>query len=242
MNPLYVHTEDVHNTRAAEIVLPVLFKYVQPKSVIDVGCGIGTWLKVFNDLGVSDFVGVDGDYVDRSMMQIEEGKFIAHDLTKPLKLDRTFDLAISLEVAEHLPESAADVFVETLTEHSKIILFSAAIPGQGGQNHLNEQWPSYWQDKFRVYGYEYYDMIRPEVWINKEVDVWYRQNIFLLFHESLNKSYLPYKGDNLIHPEYWREVQNLRQAVLNWKKGDVGVENTLKAFQVALSKKLKNLI
>jgi 2-polyprenyl-3-methyl-5-hydroxy-6-metoxy-1,4-benzoquinol methylase len=65
-------------------------------------------------------------------------------LIQPLDLEKEFDLVVSLEVAEHLPASAADQFVNTLVKHGKKILFSAAIPGQGGQDHLNEQWPDYW--------------------------------------------------------------------------------------------------
>ncbi len=240
-NPLYVHSEDVHNTRAAEIVLPILFEYVQPQSILDVGCGTGTWLKVFNDMGISDFTGVDGNYVDRSMLQIAEERFVAHDLTKPLNLGRIFDLAVSLEVAEHLPESAADVFVASLTKHSKTILFSAAIPGQGGQNHLNEQWPAYWQEKFRRYGYEYYDIIRPAVWNNERVDIWYRQNMFLVCHENVKPDFPIFKGDNLIHPKFWQSIEKLRQQVNDWQTGAVGVDLSLKTLGKAIGKKASKL-
>ena len=64
------------------------------------------------------------------------------DLAQPLQIDRRFDLALSLEVAEHLPPECGSEFVQTLTDLSSVILFSAAIPFQGGTDHLNEQWPS----------------------------------------------------------------------------------------------------
>ena len=150
----YIHTKDIHNTRAAEIIVPILLQHIQPKSVLDIGCGTGTWLKVFEQAGITDFFGVDGEDIDESILEISKENFAVYNLTRPLVLDRFYDLVISLEVAEHLPELAADEFVLTLVRHGKTILFSAAIPGQGGQDHLNEQWPIYWQKKFNRYGYK----------------------------------------------------------------------------------------
>lgn len=92
---------------------------------------VGTWLSVFREKGVKDIVGIDGDYVDQNMLHIPEGAFIALDLTQPIKLNREFDLVVSLEVAEHLPIECAETFVETLTSLGAVILFSAAIPFQG---------------------------------------------------------------------------------------------------------------
>lgn len=166
---------------SAELVVPRIISLLHPRSVVDVGCGLGAWLAAFIKAGVSDIQGVDGDYVDRSMLAIPPEKFRAHDLTTPLRLDRTFDLAVSLEVAEHLPESAAETFVDSLTRLAPegAIVFSAAVPGQGGNHHVNERWPSWWAAKFAARGFMPADALRPSVWAEHSVEWWYRQNTIL---------------------------------------------------------------
>jgi SAM-dependent methyltransferase len=186
----------------------------KPKSILDVGCGIGTWLKVFEDYGVRDFLGIDGDFVDRTMLKISESNFYPQDLTKHWYLGRKFDLVICLEVAEHLPKQAADSFVKALVEHGDIIVFSAAVPGQGGQNHINEQWPSYWQDKFSKYGYYFHDDIRPLIWANEKVECWYRQNMFIVSREVSTSKILP-----VIHPDLFKEYLITLESIKNRKYG-----------------------
>ena len=137
MEPInYFHTEQYHNTASAEEVLPFVINLVGPSSIIDVGCGTGTWLKVAKKLGVKVIMGIDGIHVDSKMLCIEEQEFLQHNLNLPLDVGRKFDLGISLEVAEHLPAAAAGNFIEVLTRHSDIILFSAAVPGQIGRAHV----------------------------------------------------------------------------------------------------------
>lgn len=239
MGAEYIYREEIHNTGAARVVVPEILKVVQPRSVLDVGCGIGTWLKVFEEYGVADYLGVDGDYVDDSLLHIQRDKFYAYDLNKPLHLGRSFDLVISLEVAEHLSEYAADTFVKTLVSHGKVIVFSAAIPGQGGQNHLNEQWPAYWQKKFAKHGFFYFDLIRPTIWEDSQVEVWYRQNIFILFHKEIMPNIPYFNNTNLIHPDLWMGVERLRLQVDAWKNGEVGVQNSWRCFRAAMAKKIK---
>lgn len=128
---------------SAAAVVPLVKRLLSPNSVLDVGCGPGTWVARWITEGVTDAIGVDGDYVDRSSLRIPAGQFVAADLEDPLHLGRTFDLVQSLEVAEHLDEVHADAFVASLARHGDTVLFSAALPGQGGAHHVNEQWPSY---------------------------------------------------------------------------------------------------
>lgn len=161
-------------------IIPLLFEIYKPNSVLDLGCGVGTWLRVFRDqYQVSTILGVDGSYVDTGMLKIDGTEFSSQDLTKYYKAPHKFDLAISMEVAEHLPESSADDFVRSLTDASDIVLFSAALPGQIGTYHINEQYPEYWAKKFMSRGFIPVDCIRKRVWHNEKVEWWYKQNAIL---------------------------------------------------------------
>ena len=165
--------------RSAERIVPLVMELVRPRSVVDVGCGVGTWLSVFRERGVERILGIDGDYVDRKMLQIPVESFLPFDLTRPLPVSEQFDLAVSLEVGEHLPPESARTLVEGLTRLAPVVLFSAAIPYQGGVNHLNEQWPSYWREHFQGFGYEVIDCLRKRVWDDPQVQWWYAQDVLL---------------------------------------------------------------
>lgn len=168
--------------RAVEYVYDLL----HPKSVVDIGCGTGEWLALFKECGVLEIRGYDGDYVKKDWLAITEDEFTVCDLSQEIVHDRNYDLAMSLEVAEHLDECHADRFVRDLSNFSDVILFSAAIPGQGGDGHVNEQWSSYWQTKFEANGFTCCDCIRDFFWDVEELDYYYKQNT-VLFVQNSNK-------------------------------------------------------
>jgi SAM-dependent methyltransferase len=165
---------------SARAIVPLVMEWVRPRRVIDVGCGTGTWLAVFLEHGVDDVRGIDGAYVEPVALEIPRDRFMAADLREPLHVTEKYDLAVSLEVAEHLPPQCAASLIDSLVGLAPVILFSAAIPGQGGVQHLNEQWPDYWVELFRARGYLAIDCIRPRIWSNPAVDWWYAQNTLLL--------------------------------------------------------------
>jgi SAM-dependent methyltransferase len=169
--------------RSANRIVPIVLDLVSPNSVVDVGCGVGTWLAVFAEHGVSEILGIEGGDVERTPLQIPQQWFVLHDLTKPLRLGRQFDLVVCLEVAEHLEQEHAPTLIEGLTGLGPVVLFSAAIPYQGGTNHVNEQWPEYWAGLFAAKGYVAVDCIRDKVWRYDDVEWWYAQNT-LLYVES----------------------------------------------------------
>jgi SAM-dependent methyltransferase len=172
-------TRQSGSAASAEVVVPLLMAEFPVRSVVDVGCGIGLWLEAFVRRGVADHLGIDGDYVARDMLHIAAERFRAEDLTALATLGRRFDVACSLEVAEHLPARCADRFVGLLADAAPVVLFSAAVPHQGGTGHVNEQWQAYWSTLFAKRGYVALDFIRPAVEGDLRVDWWYRQNVIV---------------------------------------------------------------
>lgn len=162
--------------RSAGVLAPHLVSWFSPTSAVDVGCGSGAFLAELRRLGVESVLGIDGNYVSEHDRLIEPSEFLAADLTDPPRLDRRFDLVLTLEVAEHLERAHADRFVRWLTELGDVIVFSAAIPGQGGVHHVNEQWPAYWSAHFATLGWRPVDALRPVLWSEPDVAWWYAQN------------------------------------------------------------------
>src|SRR5262245_37997923 len=171
--------------RSALLVVPMIMDLVRPRRVVDVGCGRGTWLAAFRDYGAEEILGIDGDYVDRERLEIAPDEFLRCDLSRPPAVDRQFDLAVCLQVAEHLPEESADNLVALLTSLAPVVLFSAAVPSQGGTNHVNEQWPDYWAARFEDRGYKTCDVIRDRIWDCADLECWYAQNILLFSRQQL---------------------------------------------------------
>jgi SAM-dependent methyltransferase len=196
--------------RSARVILPVFFDLLEtpPTSVLDVGCGTGAWLAVCRELGVQDVCGLDGAYVARELLQIPEDRFEPHDVTVPVRLGRRFDVVMSLEVAEHLPPARAESFVADLVAHSDVVLFSAAVPGQGGAGHQHCEWPDYWISLFAASGYRVLDCVRPRVWNEPQVEWWYAQNTLVFVSPAArirSGTRADWGGVPVIHPRFYLE-------------------------------------
>jgi len=140
-----------------------------------------------------------------------------YDLRKPFQEEKKFDLVISLEVAEHLPRECSGVFIESLTRLGPVIIFSAAIPFQGGTDHVNEQWPDYWARRFNEKDFMAVDCIRKKIWQNDNVFYWYAQNIlmyvkrdYLEVHPELREEFEKTNLSQLsiVHPKQYLEIGN----------------------------------
>jgi cyclopropane fatty-acyl-phospholipid synthase-like methyltransferase len=230
--------EDKTGMDSARVIVPLILQLGSFKSVLDVGCGVGGWLKVFSEQGVLDFVGVDGPWIRNQKLMIPKMQTLTHDLQEPLMLNRTFDLVVSLEVAEHLPYKKAETFVNSLVTHGDIILFSAAIPGQVGTHHVNKQWPSFWAEIFDKHGFVVVDCLRREIWDNQQVAFWYAQNIMFFIKKTQLDKYPKLQGHyagekkkqlNIVHPI-------LLEYILNT---NVSLFGSVKLFLKALKNKLK---
>jgi SAM-dependent methyltransferase len=194
----FYKTRQSGSRQSAKIIIPLIFDLVNPTSVIDIGCGVGTWLSVFEENGIEDFLGIDGQWLDKDLLMIPQEKFISSDLEKPIRINRRFDLVVSLEVAEHIHPENASSFVKSLVDLGPIILFSAAIPFQIGKHHVNEQWPEYWAKHFGEHNYVAIDAIRKRIWENDQVEYWYAQNILIFADKNYIKS----------HPILYSEMKN----------------------------------
>ena len=175
---------DRGSRQAAGILAPALLELVPARSVVDVGCGHGVWLEILKGQGVERVHGVDGTYVDPTRLRIAPEEFTAADLERPVPIEGRFDLAISLETAEHLSPSRSESFVADLCRLAPIVYFSAAIPHQGGTNHVNERPQSEWAKAFAVHGYRPADALRWRFWNDLEAGVVYAQNALLYVSED----------------------------------------------------------
>jgi SAM-dependent methyltransferase len=170
--------------RSARLLLPLLHRHLTIQSVLDIGCGAGAWLQAHQESGVDDILGLDGSYLDPSMLLIDRACFRPADITQRLELGRSYDLIQCLEVAEHVPASAGSVLVDNLVRHGSLVLFSAAVPGQGGKGHINERPLAYWRDMFAERKFRAFDFLRPRIADEGGIEWWYRYNTLLYVQED----------------------------------------------------------
>ena len=208
----YLKRMDEKLIYSADKTLSVVLPKLPPvNSVVDVGCGLGTWLLSLLRLQSQqvDILGIDGPWIDPDLLVIPKDRFLAVDLfLETPQIEGKYDLAICLEVAEHLPPEKAEEFISFLTSISDFVLFSAAIPFQGGTNHFNEQWQGYWADLFEQKGYVPIDFVRPALWNDDKISFHYRQNTILYSKgDRVKEMNLPSLLDgqmlSLSHPEYY---------------------------------------
>lgn len=168
---------------AAREILREIHSYHSFQSVVDVGCGAGIWLNAAGELTGNEktLLGIDGIHAKEFISQ-KKYQFHFQNLEAPLEPKGKFDLALCLEVAEHLTPNRGDALVRELCEFSDVVLFSAAIPGQGGTDHINEQWQSYWFERFQSLGFDCFEPFdRGKFWHEKNFKncIHYLSNCFL---------------------------------------------------------------
>ena len=211
------------STRSAAVMVPrMLGLFPDVGSVVDLGCGTGVWLHLFKSNGVPRVLGLDGGIPNRDLLMLPDEEFRAVDLSEPVHFPERFDLALSLEVAQHLPPGAARTFVASICRSSDLVIFGAAIPGQSGTGHVNERWPSYWAALFDAKGYELFDILRPLVWYDQRIEWWYAQNSVVFVRRTrddltqIAKAAATIQGLqkplDLVHPRCFEHLQRLMGA------------------------------
>ncbi len=149
----YKQINEEEGEQARRLADILIWKY-DPQSVIDIGCATGLYLKPFLDLGIK-VTGVDNapHAISDKVLQIPRQAILLRDITKQ-SIKKRADLAICLEVLEHIPAQGAPAAITHLIETSDTIIFSAAQPGQGGEGHINCQPKEYWQGIFDAKGFK----------------------------------------------------------------------------------------
>jgi hypothetical protein len=208
----FFRNREQSSRRSAEMVLPFVFEIVRPTSVVDFGCGTGTWLEAAKRLSAARVLGIEGEWIRGKKTLLETHELEVRNLDDPVSVPERFELAISLEVAEHLKPARAAGFVHDLCSASEVVLFGAAIPEQGGTGHIHERWQSYWAALFANEGYRCLDVVRPRFWDEPDVMPWYKQNAFLYATEGaceLLKPRLPSGSESgfgpldVVHPDLY---------------------------------------
>jgi len=243
---MYTYDRDFYRSinsgsaQSAKVIVPHICALLRatPGSVLDMGCGAGAWLAIWKEVG-SEVRGVDGPYVNTEDLLIDAAEFEAHDLTHPIQLQRHFHIAQCLEVAEHLSAEAAPILVESLCRHADVVLFSAAPPGQGGENHINERPYSYWRDLFLAQEYTMLDAVRPKITSLKEVKPWYRHNCFLFIKSTALQAHYPWLMSERISEE--RDPPDISSGWYRLRKLIIGMLPTAMSTMIAtLKKRLSN--
>lgn len=220
MDALSAYDTDFYEEQAdlsiysASVIVPIIYSICKPARVVDFGCGVGGWLAQFKNCGASEILGLEGGQVPKSKLQIDQSNFQKADFRQPVNVGR-FDLACSLEVAEHLPPGASEQFVDSLCRAAPAVLFSAAVPFQGGVDHVNERWLSDWCAMFAKHDYIPVDAVRPHIWKMEKIPYWYRQNLLLFVHRDTLESFNlneEYVVSDVIHPDIWCRRMKLLEA------------------------------
>lgn len=185
------------------------------ESVAEVGCGTAEWLHVAAAKGAKRIRGYDFAGLDLRARNLKACDFVETDFSTPLVAESRFDLAVAVGVAERIPRDRAETFVESLANLSDWIVFCAAVPYQGGNHILNENWLEYWATRFLARDYLCYDILRPKFWADTKLPSYFRQSA-VLFVKAGSRTPLEAQGFTptatpvtMIHPEHYLKAASI---------------------------------
>ncbi len=205
---------EISSLTSAKEIIPILISRYHPKSVVDVGCGSGAFSREFLQNGIEDVIGYEGEWMWKTPTLLPKDKYFYFDFTNEITPKKPYDLCLCLEVAEHLDYSVARTLISSLTALSQRVVFSAAIPHQGGNHHVNEQWPEFWAQLFAEKGYILSWDPRLSIWNNSRIAPCYRQNLLVFEKSTEQERVIP---PSLVHPEAWILAMKYRKPPI-WLK------------------------
>jgi SAM-dependent methyltransferase len=235
--------------RAAERILPIVLSLVDVESMVDVGCGPGSWLVAAQRLGIPRLTGVEGAWARAWFDDEAEGlrayELVFANLEDELRLPTSYDLAICIEVVEHLSPARGESFIADLCRCAPHVLLGAAIPGQQGPNHLNTRWLSYWATSFAAHRFRPIDVVREQVWNDDALLLPVRQNPVLFVRDdcyeraAARARALPSPSIgalDLVHPDLYTEYMHALRVAKT-----LGVRDRMKAAAGIPSAALRRL-
>jgi cyclopropane fatty-acyl-phospholipid synthase-like methyltransferase len=171
--------QHVHDESLADSLLN-FFKNENITSLVDFGCGMGNYVKLFKNNNIN-VMGFDGN---PNTMSLTNNLCGILDLSIPYKFDIPFDWVISLEVGEHLPQEFENIFIENLHINNKYgIILSWAIKGQGGHGHVNEQNNDY--IKLKICNLGYVNDIKSENKLRNDATLNWFKNTIMVFRKNI---------------------------------------------------------
>ena len=215
-------THGDETSASAHVVVSLLKLILEVRSVLDVGCGDGRWLACFKSSGVPSIYGVDGEWTDQDHLLIDKEEFTVTDLSKSFDLGKRFDIAISLEVAEHVDAECSALFVENLTKHSDMVLFGAAIPFQAASGTSTSAGNPTGLRYSKLRAINASDPFRSQIWQRRDVSVWYRQNMLVYIKRErsdlisqvekyLRAYHISEMPIDIVHPERYQLIASYSQ-------------------------------
>ena len=163
---------------SAKLVLSHLNEHFEFDSVVDVGAGVGAWSRAALEMDRT-VISIDGEWVAGIPGKFDRLNYIFQDLNNQVTTACPHDVAICVEVAEHLLPERSLGFVADLCKLSPVVVFGAALPRQGGAGHINCRPHSFWINAFAEKNYTAIDFFRPKFCYDGRVGPWYAQNTYL---------------------------------------------------------------
>ncbi len=160
---VYFERQNIAMRKSAQgIAASIIERLPTVRHAVDVGCGSGSIIEALRERGISS-IGLEYAEAALDLCRSKGLDVRKFDIESEEKVALSADLVLSTEVAEHIPEEHADAYVDLLTGLADTILMTAAVPGQGGTDHVNEQPNEYWIEKFMCRGFSH-DMAVSQSW------------------------------------------------------------------------------